>query len=335
MPPHDSGLDWKPWREIDWTNAGARVGIGDAVWPGITLGQGGAAQAGPTGDPWIDSNGWLIQYARARAPRSEIWLRPAAESGAAPPERNTMLLAVAEAAAFGAQASAACTCDDVRQWFQAHREWSAWPVQAELNIVSSFSGANTDFAAEVLNLAARRGLAFHLNAAWQAHRAVLWLDETPPREAESYAGLLICPAKAAAGMRLRREPDAPHPRYDLFRSASGRVAVPRAEWDDPWQVAADAHLLLSRRHDAVRLFNGGSILAHATRDPKQPRGVIQLLNYTLRASAAPVVIQVRDRVRRARGWPLGAREPVPLALSRNELQLPPFPLYAAIELEYA
>src|SRR5579872_3623384 len=36
------------------------------VWPGIHMGRGtGHADAGPTGEPWIDSNGWLVRLTRA------------------------------------------------------------------------------------------------------------------------------------------------------------------------------------------------------------------------------------------------------------------------------
>jgi len=84
------------------------LAFSDCVWPSISLGSrgggtGGAVSAGPTGVPWVDSNGWFILLARALAPVKPVWIV------AEPPEKNTVLpveaslLAVADAAAYGAR----------------------------------------------------------------------------------------------------------------------------------------------------------------------------------------------------------------------------------------
>src|SRR5438067_1957515 len=56
------------------SDAGASVIKGE--WPGVRLSRGAAAQAtaGPTGVPWVDSNGWLIRLESARRPETSIWI---------------------------------------------------------------------------------------------------------------------------------------------------------------------------------------------------------------------------------------------------------------------
>src|ERR1017187_805891 len=46
----------------------------DAVWPGIARQADGAEASGPTANPWIDSNGWLLRLARVRSPEKTVWL---------------------------------------------------------------------------------------------------------------------------------------------------------------------------------------------------------------------------------------------------------------------
>src|ERR1700683_3498913 len=45
-------------------------------WPGIRLSAGGGDRgpAGPTGEPWIDSDGWRIRVARAQRPDGLFWV---------------------------------------------------------------------------------------------------------------------------------------------------------------------------------------------------------------------------------------------------------------------
>src|SRR5271157_2070471 len=46
----------------------------DSVWPGIAAQENGAELSGPTANPWIDSNGWLLRLAKARSPKRTVWL---------------------------------------------------------------------------------------------------------------------------------------------------------------------------------------------------------------------------------------------------------------------
>src|SRR5690348_10439962 len=42
--------------------------VTDAEWPSVRVGRGGNAEAGPTGYPWVDANGWRCQLAAAVHP---------------------------------------------------------------------------------------------------------------------------------------------------------------------------------------------------------------------------------------------------------------------------
>ena len=177
-------------------------------WPGIRMTPGqGDASAGPTGAPWIDSNGWLVRLTRAREPGATVWV------AADPPPHNEIvplsrhLVAVADGAAHGgcwvvtldkdlADGLAARKPGSLDSWkklmaavafFQAHTEWSAWPVDAVLSVVSSFSGDNEFFSHELLNLMARTNISYGMvetaalrPEALRGLRAALYPDAQPP-----------------------------------------------------------------------------------------------------------------------------------------------------------
>src|SRR5262249_29987462 len=60
---------------LDGADATAPPGITvlKGEWPGVRSSQGGSA-AGPTGVPWVDSNGWAVRLARVREPEKIIWV---------------------------------------------------------------------------------------------------------------------------------------------------------------------------------------------------------------------------------------------------------------------
>jgi len=342
--------EWRSWKQIDWAHAGSPIGISDGVWPEVTWGKNNNQQAGPTGEPWVNSNGWLIRYARSRAGKREVWLKSDPPEKPETLEENAFRFAVIEAAAFGAVRPAWVPDDQNApgrlraigadlQWLNTHPEWAQWDVPAQLVVISSFSGDEADFAGEVLNLSARLDLPVDVlgQKSLSIYRAALWLDSEADvaalRAFVQGGGLLICKHNALGG-RLK---PALHPRYDLFELGKGRVAVAKKEWDDPFVLAADAHLLLSRRWDDVRLFNASAIQFRFALREDGRRAVVQLLNYTLREAASPITLQLRRPARAARWHLLGQADAKALTLQQagREWPLPPFPLYAAVELEYA
>ena len=129
------------------------VAVVKGEWPGIRSAQ--QAGAGPTGVAWVDSNGWLARLAAARNPGKSIWIEAA-------PTNKRYLIAMADAAAFGARWLV--TVDDpaalkpiaaAARFFADHREWETWTPQALIGLVSDFQ---TDFSQELLNLLDRAGM---------------------------------------------------------------------------------------------------------------------------------------------------------------------------------
>src|SRR6185369_16187636 len=78
------------------------VGTWQGLWPGIEIEHGGgAATAGPTSTPWINTNTGFLRFARA-ATDSAIWIGEKPPAGVAFPTQRYSL-AVADAAMAGAR----------------------------------------------------------------------------------------------------------------------------------------------------------------------------------------------------------------------------------------
>src|SRR4051812_3484764 len=61
-------------------------------WPGLPE---KSASAGPTGNPWLDANGWQVRLARAQKPEKPVWVYTEK------PQPVNCALAVADAAQCG------------------------------------------------------------------------------------------------------------------------------------------------------------------------------------------------------------------------------------------
>lgn len=342
------------------------------VWPGIRMSERGRrdeAESGPTGAPWIDSSGWQVLLARARSPKP-VWVTCGPDAGAQPPAEQNYLLAVADAAAAGgrwvaalhpahAAALAGRAPDAIALWkalaaaaafFEQRKHWRDWPPAGPLAVISDFAGDNEFLATEVLNLAARRNLLYRVidkssaPAKLPPVRAVLYCDKEPPAaplkaSLEAFVqggGLLVAPAAAAKAFG-GPPVESPVPGYHVRSAGKGRVAAPGEEWSDPFLLAADTHILMSRRHDPVRVFNATSLGVHYSR--QGPAALVQLVNFTRRAAARDVTLSVTGRWQTAKFSSLEQPAALPLQpvpAGRNvEFHLPRFALYAAVELEAA
>jgi hypothetical protein len=235
------------------------------------------------------------------------------------------------------------------RFFKAHAHWNAEPSPANLGIVSDFAGANEGLTHEILNLAERQHTAYRLidkarpaPAALRGLRAALYADQQPPAPelrrlllgfAEAGGLLVAGPAWGAVTGPLA--PAEPHPRFELRQAGKGRIAVAKEkELDDPFLVASDAQALLSHRHDFVRFWNGGVLLARLSGEG--PRRTVQLVNYTGEAPHNAVTMWVAGSFRTATLASFEMETPKKLEVLPHrggvELRLPPFRVYAAIEL---
>ena len=67
--------------------------------------------------------------------------------------------------------------------------------------------------------------------------------------------------------------------YKMYNIGQGQIAVSTEGFQDPYQVAVDAHLLVSRRNDLVRLYN-----------PAIRRTAIQVLIRSTRSGSSKFLI---------------------------------------------
>ena len=65
-----------PRDSIDWDRDHRYLFRNGNVWPGVVLPtmKGDTGVGGPTGEPWMDSNGWFALLARQMAPHKSVWL---------------------------------------------------------------------------------------------------------------------------------------------------------------------------------------------------------------------------------------------------------------------
>lgn len=344
------------------------------VWPGVNLEtmEGDNARAGATANPWVNSNAWVSLLAGALQPGKTLWLE------FDPPDTSSLLhpanygLAIADSRAYGSRwiislddkLRAALPSGDSQArsiweklcemlaFFESHKEWQAFQSEGILAVFSDFRGDNAYFSGEVLNLLNRRHVQFRiverskpLPAPDQELKSVLWLDKEAPNTDQlsqflalvRQGGLLIAAAYwGPAEVKPTKGDASLH--YDLYNLGTGQIAVAAEGFQAPDQVALDAHMLLSRRNDLLRLYNPASVNCHSSIDPPHRRRLIQLLNYSVKP-ADSVTLWVNDEVKSARLWKPGTRDALTLegatATPGMDFRLPPLSLYCALELEGA
>lgn len=346
--------------------------IRKAKWPTVpvaTRGKSGGVATGPTGAPWVNSNGWISSLTHARTPGKPIWIvaDPPKDSGMLRSEAYT--LAVADAAVYGsrwlisldadlrkglsaANAEALSTWKNISeavQFFERNKTWRSYDTVAKLGVLSDFAGPNEFLAGEVLNLCNRRYLPYRIldpsgvdAKSVQGLKTILLVQQREPDarlqgvlgEFMTGGGLVIAPASVAHMTGSMKAAGSFENSYDYFALGEGRVAIARKLWTDPYQVASDAHLLMSRRNDVIRLWNAGSTNARYTRGPNSA-GLVQIVNYATRSFGHPVSLYVAHPYRSAKLVGLPAQPSEALSITPRgegvEVNLPPFPVYAAIE----
>ena len=340
---------------------GVRVIEGE--WPGIQHSRDGGASAGPTGVPWVDSNGWKVRLEAALHPGVTIWV------SAAPKAREgSYLLAAADAASHGGQwivtldddfaaAIAKKNAAALARWqnlgaatarLAVHSAWYDYPARAVIGVVSDFTGADEFLSQELLNLLARTNQQYRIlvksaPADFKGLRALLYADAAAPDPPLRRAmlgfvqsgGLMIAGPSwgAAEGTAVR---DLEHPRYDVRALGKGRIAIARAGADDPYLLANDSVVLVSHRYDLLRFWNAGAVGSYLTASPDGSRSVAHLLFYADRGPT-DASLRIAGRYRSAMLWTLDRDEPRRLEAHPDkdgvELHLPLVNQYAAIELE--
>ena len=327
--------------------------------------------AGPTGVPWLDTNGWYIQLARARTP-SAVWVLfdPPGKGTVVQPQSYLLAVCDAEAAGGrwvvslddnvraelagkGAAASAAWKAvSDAISFFERHRDWKSYQPLGIVGVMSDFSGDNYDFSGEILNLMARRDLPFRVlwsgkpgSPALGGLKALVCADsEQPAAQARrsilsfvEQGGLLVTGPKWGP----EGTPGAgAHARFEVRALGKGRIAVAKEDLADPYQLVMDAQTLLSYSNEVAKLFNASASGGfHYTASPDGKRALLQLLTYATAGRAANLATAwTRRKYRGAQVWTIDAAGPGPVQQAAcedggTEYHLPPMPAYAALDLE--
>ena len=350
----------------------AGIAVVKGEWPGVKMrgGGGGQAAGGPTGVPWVDSNGWNIRLSSALHPESQVWVDVAPPEQNAPPNADSYLVAIADSAAYGgrwivtldgplAAGLAAGKPESLAAWkrisatagfFAARKAWAEYVPEAVIGVVSDFTGDNEFFGQELLNLLARAGGHYRIvrkdavgSVPFAGLRALIYADAAPPAPAlrkqilafVEGGGLLIAFPKwgAVAGAPAKGEA---HPRYTIRAAGKGKIAQANADPDDPYIVANDAVLLLSHRYDLVRFWNGGATGDYYTVSPDRKKAVVHLLFYANRGPDSASV-RIAGRYRGAKAStvdaPLVANLEVKTEKDAVEIHLPQVSQYVAVELD--
>ncbi|MGA7413517.1 MAG: hypothetical protein WBW33_23790 [Bryobacteraceae bacterium] len=340
-------------------------------WPGIALtrsGKEGEADAGPTGEPWVDSNGWRIALESASHPGTRVWV------DAAPPEAgvpvNAYLIAMADAEAYQGRwvlTLAAGFAADVakrkheamKAWkqlmsasafFAERKPWAGYAPRAVVGVISDFSGENQSSGQELLNMLARANQQYKvilkedLTASLNGLRAIVYVDAgTPAPELRARmlgfveaGGLLVTRADwhPLAEDTIWKTDE--HPRFSIGGLGKGRVAVAKQDPDDPYLLANDSVTLVSRRYDLLRFWNFGPVGSLFSCAEDQRKASAQIVSFAEPGVYGPTV-WVAGAYRNAKLWTLGKSGASEVKTEIHdgglEVQLPPVSIYAAVELE--
>lgn len=295
----------------------------------------GSVDAGPTGKPWVEFNGWTVQVHRALHPDRAVWVDFAPPANSTP-SNAFFARAIADAAAYGgrwvvtlpaslAEALSRKEAEALETWrlianvsrfFGERRAWREWEATAAIGIVSTFSGPSEFLSHEFVKLAARRPLPVRV---LPASKAAQW----------SLSGL-------AAIAVVDQEETLPVAVESRLKEFSGRILRQKTEkWEDPYVMAEQVHLQVGREHDVVRLYNGTSANVHYTQSADDKRGVVHVFNFG--RTVRDVTVAVNKKWRMARLYSAaelsGERLPVNPTRFGSEFALPAFDAWVAIELE--
>jgi hypothetical protein len=341
----------------------------DSVWPGIASQANGAEASGPTANPWIDSNGWLLRLAQVRAPQKTVWLTFTPPGAPRVVLLESYLRSIADTGAWGGRWVVSLDSDlqgglargdpkALASWktiaaavafFEQRRAWSTFEPFGVVGVISDFAGPNETTGQEILNLLGRRSLAYRIlessaaaTASLSGFKALISVDEGEPapplrRKLLAFAnqgGLLVV---GAAWSRTEGTPTGmDHPRVDVRQLGTGRLAICKDSPPDPFMIARDVHMLLGRTYDVARFFNLSAFLSNCTASPDRTRQLVQIVSFAIRFPNDVATVWVPGKYASARLWSLGSAGPSPLEMvpenGGTSLLLPPVPVYAGIEL---
>ncbi|MGA8151315.1 MAG: hypothetical protein WB952_10225 [Terriglobales bacterium] len=281
-------------------------------WPGVRMSQSSnrdERSTGPTGLPWIDSNGWKVRLAAALNPQAIIWVDVEPKD----PHPGSYSLCFADAAACGGRwiislddplaagidgdnKEALETWKDLTraaEFFATHSYWSSFVDESVVGVVSDFSGDNEFMSNELLNLLTRTTEQYRIipknrfsASSLVGLQAVLYADSAAPTpelrkqvlDFVQSGGLLI--TGPGWGDLPGSPADWDHPRFLCRLLGKGRIAVAKSDdAPDPYLLANDTVVLVSHQFDLLRFWDAGSVNAYLSVAPDRKRAVVQMVFY--------------------------------------------------------
>ncbi len=313
-------------------------------------------RAGPSSEPWIEFNIWLVRSFRSSSQWRPVWVSQQPVSGSAADYAR----AVADAAVAGGRWIVALD-DGLRvrlrrrdptalevwrrigatiRFAEQHADWGAFTPYGNLAIIVDSTSSDDEMTEECLKLVARRQTPYRLlerqrlNAQSLAgFRAVLatqipsltGAERKTLREFAERGGLVI--AGPGWGAPPRDQP------YSETPLGKGRVVVYKDP--DPESVARDTRDLLSQEEMGVTSFNVPSVITHVSDANSGRRVLIQLLNYS-NSPATAITIRVQRGFRTARLYTPDSA-PADLTIRREEghtdVAIPKLPFWGGVLLE--
>lgn len=297
---------------------GARIvsaaeGRKDAFWPGITRGAARGRDdesASASREPWIDANGYALQYLRALGQKDVLLTMEPPEEGQ-PAPFESVELALIDARVNGANFALAFD----RRYREALRKkdgraMEAWKSLAEtarwLAANESLFGLRPlpmitmlveegDATEEIAKLMYRRG-------------ASPWLVGAPPKPSPSLLALVAVSlkrvppavldhARAGGTVILDSKPD---PSWKMIRKdndrtvyalGKGQVYVYNETIADPSEFSLDVIDIITHKQRAARLWNALAAIPLATEAPGGGGALLHVINY-----GSPVDAEVQARV---------------------------------------
>jgi len=314
-------------------------------------------RSGPSGEPWIASNIWLVRSFRLSPDWRPVWISQ--QPDVALP--GDYIRCAADAAVAGGRWIVALDdglraklrrgdCDAVAAWRKVaiflqfaedHADWRRLEPYGNVAVVLDQYAAEHDVSDEYLNLVARRQVPYRLilrsqldARALAGYQAVLAVNLAPPNQSERK----VLSAFAAQGGIVIAGPswgDAPkNEPYAEIALSKGRLVVYKDDPPDPDAVARDLKDLLSPEQIGITVFNTPSVLTYASTGESGKCLLVQLLNYSSYPVEA-VTVRVNGNFTSAR-WYVPDATPVDLSVKkaggRTEVYIPKLAVWGGVVL---
>ncbi len=317
-------------------------------------------RAGPSAEPWIESNIWLVRSFRLGTAWQPVWINQEPNPGS----QGDYARCVADSAVAGGRWIAALD-DNLRaglyqkdpnalaawrgigtylKFAEDHAEWRKFTPYGNLGIILDTAGERPDISNEYLNLVARRQVPYRIverarltPEVLATFQAVLAADLFSPSEAER-AMLRTFAEKGGLVVTGPSWGDPPKDgTYEVFPLGRGSVAVYKDDPIDPELVARDMLDLLEPEVMGLTAFNVPSVLTYVSTSDSGKRVLIQLLNYATSPFNSRITLRFNGSYKTAR---LYTPESAPVDIvtrasgnGRTEVSIPGIAVWGAVLLE--